>query len=80
MAGAAELDPALPLEDADEPAATCPAGWVPWFLGAAVLAAVIVATLRFSEQRAFVRLIERAQPWSASTPPRRSRRRCSSAG
>jgi Mg2+-importing ATPase len=32
-------------------------------LGAALLAAVIAATLHISEERAFIRLIERAQPW-----------------
>ncbi len=38
-------------------------GWISWLLGAALLAAVIVGALHFSEERAFVRLAERAEPW-----------------
>lgn len=34
-----------------------------WLLGAALLAAVVAAALHFSEERAFVRLAERAEPW-----------------
>jgi Mg2+-importing ATPase len=34
-----------------------------WLLGAAVLAAVIVVALRFSQGREFARLAERANPW-----------------
>jgi Mg2+-importing ATPase len=36
--------------------------WLSWLLGAALLAAVVVAALHFSEERAFVRLAERAEP------------------
>ena len=39
------------------------ARWLSWLLGAAMLAAVVAAALHFSEQRAFVRLAERADPW-----------------
>ncbi|MCC7178825.1 MAG: flippase-like domain-containing protein [Acidobacteria bacterium] len=34
-----------------------------WLLGAALLAAVVAAALHFSEERAFVRIAERAEPW-----------------
>jgi Mg2+-importing ATPase len=37
--------------------------WLAWIFGAALLAAVIVAALRFSEAREFVRLAENAEPW-----------------
>ena len=37
-------------------------GRLSWFLGAALLAAVVAAALHFSEERAFVRLAERAEP------------------
>lgn len=36
--------------------------WVSWLAGAAILVAVIVAALHSSEEREFVRLMERAQP------------------
>lgn len=36
--------------------------WLSWFLGGALLAAVVVAALHFSEERAFVRLAQRAEP------------------
>jgi len=36
--------------------------WLSWLLGAALLAAVVVAALHFSEERAFVQLAERAEP------------------
>jgi P-type Mg2+ transporter len=39
------------------------ARWLSWFLGAALLVAVVAAALHFSEQRAFVRLAEQADPW-----------------
>ena len=40
--------------------------WLSWLLGAAVLAAVIAAALRLSEERAFVRLAQQAEPrWLA---------------
>src|SRR5581483_11153314 len=38
-------------------------GWISWVLGVALLAAVIAGALRFSEERAFVRLAEHATPW-----------------
>ena len=37
--------------------------WVSWLLGGALLATVIAGALHFSEERAFVRLVERAEPW-----------------
>jgi uncharacterized membrane protein YbhN (UPF0104 family) len=39
------------------------ARWLSWGLGAAMLAAVVAAALHFSEEQAFVRLVERAEPW-----------------
>jgi uncharacterized protein (TIRG00374 family) len=36
--------------------------WLPWLLGAALLAAVVAAALHFSEAEAFVRIAQRAQP------------------
>ena len=39
------------------------ARWLSWLLGAALLGAVVWAALHFSEERAFVRLAERAEPW-----------------
>jgi Mg2+-importing ATPase len=39
------------------------AGWAAWVLGAAFLAAVVAGALRFSEERAFLRLAEQAEPW-----------------
>jgi Mg2+-importing ATPase len=36
--------------------------WLAWVLGAAVLAAVVVAALHLSEEREFARLVEQAQP------------------
>jgi Mg2+-importing ATPase len=38
------------------------ARWLSWLFGAALLAAVVTAALRFSEERAFVRLAQRAEP------------------
>jgi Mg2+-importing ATPase len=37
--------------------------WLSWLLGTAVLGTVVAAALHVSEERAFVRLVERAQPW-----------------
>jgi len=37
--------------------------WVSWIFGFAVLAAVIIAVLHFSEERELVRITENAQPW-----------------
>jgi uncharacterized membrane protein YbhN (UPF0104 family) len=37
------------------------ARWLSWLFGAALLAAVVAAALRFSEERAFVRLAQRAE-------------------
>jgi P-type Mg2+ transporter len=34
-----------------------------WLLGSALLATVVAAAIRFSEERAFARLAERAEPW-----------------
>ena len=39
------------------------ARWLTWLFGAAVVAAVVVASLHVSEGRQFVRLARRAQPW-----------------
>ena len=36
--------------------------WLTWLLGAAVLAAVVVAGLHYTEEREFARLVEQAQP------------------
>jgi hypothetical protein len=38
------------------------ARWLSWFLGAALLSAVVAAALHFSEERAFLRMAERADP------------------
>lgn len=37
--------------------------WLAWLLGAALLASVVAGALHFSEERAFVRLAEQAEPW-----------------
>jgi uncharacterized protein (TIRG00374 family) len=37
--------------------------WVSWLLGAALLAAVIISALHFTDTREFVNLLKRAQPW-----------------
>lgn len=37
--------------------------WFSWIFGFAVLAAVIIAALHFSEERELVRITENAQPW-----------------
>ncbi|HVZ36897.1 MAG TPA: flippase-like domain-containing protein, partial [Polyangiaceae bacterium] len=37
--------------------------WLPWILGVALLATVIVGALHFSEAQEFARLAERAEPW-----------------
>ncbi|HKE15663.1 MAG TPA: lysylphosphatidylglycerol synthase transmembrane domain-containing protein [Kofleriaceae bacterium] len=39
------------------------ARWLPWAVGGAALAAVVVAATHFSEERAFARLLEQADPW-----------------
>lgn len=39
------------------------ARWFSWLFGVAMLAAVVIAALHFSEQREFVRLAEQAEPW-----------------
>jgi Mg2+-importing ATPase len=62
MAGATALEPNLSVEHADR-SPSHRGRWVSWFLGVALLAAVVVAGLHFSEERAFVRLVERAEPW-----------------
>ncbi|MGE0813325.1 MAG: magnesium-translocating P-type ATPase [Vicinamibacterales bacterium] len=36
---------------------------LPWLVGAALLAAVVGATLHFADERAFVDLVERSEPW-----------------
>jgi Mg2+-importing ATPase len=36
--------------------------WLPWLLGAAILAAVVLAALHFAEERAFVNLLEQVKP------------------
>jgi Mg2+-importing ATPase len=60
----------VPIRNRSSPSASTPglvvsarARWVSWLLGAAMLAAVVAAALRFSEERAFVGLLERADPW-----------------
>ena len=37
--------------------------WASWIFGVALLVAVIVVALRFSEEQALVRMAERARPW-----------------
>jgi Mg2+-importing ATPase len=37
--------------------------WLAWLLGAAMLGALIAAAFHYSEERAFVHLAERAEPW-----------------
>ena len=37
--------------------------WFSWIFGCAMLAAVIIAALHFSEERELVRIAERAEPW-----------------
>jgi Mg2+-importing ATPase len=39
------------------------ARWFSWLFGFAILAAVIIAALHYSEERELVRIAERAQPW-----------------
>ena len=40
--------------------------WLPWVLGSALLATVIIASSELAEERAFARLVQRAQPgWLA---------------
>lgn len=39
------------------------ARWPSWLLGSALLAVVVGAALHFTEERAFVQLVERAEPW-----------------
>ncbi len=39
------------------------ASWISWLLGAALLAVVIAGALHFAEERAFLRLAQRAEPW-----------------
>jgi len=39
------------------------AAWLSWMLGGALLVAVIAAALHFSEERAFVRVVQDAKPW-----------------
>jgi uncharacterized membrane protein YbhN (UPF0104 family) len=39
------------------------AAWLSWMLGGALLVAVIAAALHFSEERAFVRVVQDAEPW-----------------
>jgi len=55
--------PAVMAIEPSEPPAQPPSGWLSLFVGVALLAAVIAAALRFSEERAFIRLAERAEPW-----------------
>jgi len=51
-----------PLATADRNTGLRPR-WISWLLGVALLAAVIAGALRFSEERAFVRLAQQAEPW-----------------
>ena len=39
------------------------ARWFSWIFGIAMLAAVVIAALHFSEEREFVHMAERAEPW-----------------
>ena len=52
-----------PRETSDRQPSTGTGRWVSWLLGAAVLAAVVIASRHFSEARDFARLVERAEPW-----------------
>ncbi len=38
------------------------AGWIPWLLGAAALAALVAVVLHLAEERAFLHLLEQSQP------------------
>ena len=37
--------------------------WLPWILGVALLAVVVIAALHYSEQEEILRLMQRAHPW-----------------
>ncbi|HEU4617145.1 MAG TPA: lysylphosphatidylglycerol synthase transmembrane domain-containing protein [Gammaproteobacteria bacterium] len=37
--------------------------WISWLLGVAMLAAVVVVALHFSEERQLLAIVERAEPW-----------------
>src|SRR5689334_24412067 len=37
--------------------------WLPWILGGALLATVVVASLHFADAREFARIAEHAEPW-----------------
>ncbi|MBI3849104.1 MAG: magnesium-translocating P-type ATPase [Verrucomicrobia bacterium] len=39
------------------------AHWFLWLIGVALLVTVVIAAVRFSEAREFVRLVEKSQPW-----------------
>jgi uncharacterized membrane protein YbhN (UPF0104 family) len=50
---------------ADRHTQSTPGGtrWFTWILGGGLVAAVVIGALQFSEERAFIRLMERVQPW-----------------
>ncbi|HXK12240.1 MAG TPA: lysylphosphatidylglycerol synthase transmembrane domain-containing protein [Vicinamibacteria bacterium] len=52
------------MTSADETKKALPgAGGLSWLLGAALLAAVVVAAVHYTDQRAFFRLLRDAEPW-----------------
>lgn len=59
----AEVGPGTGLGTGEHRSALRAARWFSWIFGFAMLAAVIIAALHFSEEQEFLRLAERAQPW-----------------
>ena len=57
----AQAAPTPPTEETS--AARRSAVWFSWILGAAMLAAVIIAAFHFSEEREFLRVVKKAQLW-----------------
>ena len=39
------------------------AGWIPWLIAGAILAAVLAVALHITENREFILLLEKAEPW-----------------
>jgi hypothetical protein len=49
--------------DAELKAANRSVVWVSWLLALAMISAVVVAALHYSEERELIRIAQRAQPW-----------------